>query len=125
MKKILIILFFLIASLIQAQDTLRGPHKGVVAIAGDYRIESMGCNEYLEIYLYDKFMEPMLNSQMMGDVKYYKQNEVSTTAKLTAYANDGFTAKFPEYSFTEYKVTIVVQGVPYSAKFKNTCKIPN
>lgn len=125
MKKLFVILFFLSTDFIEAQDTLHGPHKGVIAVAGDYRIEAMGCNEYLEVYLYDKFMEPMLNYGMSGDVKYYKQTDVGTSEKLVYYANDGFTAKFPEYNFSYFKVTIFIKGAPFSAKFKNECLIPN
>lgn len=125
MKKLFVLLFVFVTSVSWAQDTLRGPHNGSIQPAGDFRIEAMGCNEYLEIYIYDKYMEPMLNYGITGDVKYYKQNDVATTEKLVNYANDGFTAKFPDYYFTSFKVTLQIKGVPVSAKFKNECLIPN
>lgn len=125
MKNLLFSLFFWGPMFIYSQDGTRGPHKGALASTGDYKIEALGCSEYLEIYVYDKFMEPMLNFGIVGDVVYYKGKEAGTTAKLVNYGNDEFTAKYPEYYFTDFKITIKIKDVTYSARFKNECIIPN
>jgi len=124
MKRLLLVAFLVACLLTQAQ-TERGPHNGVVASAGDYKVEVLGCNEYLEVYLYDKFMGPLLNYGITGDVKFFKEENVGTGSKLVNYGNDGFTAKFPDYPFAFFKVTFKIQSVTYSATFKNECLIAN
>jgi hypothetical protein len=125
MKHLFITLLLLSVFITNAQDTLHGSHKGKVVISGNYRIEAFGCEEYVEVFIYDKFMEPLLNYGIIGDVKFFKQGDISTGAKLVYYSNDGFTAKLPEYDFQYFKVTVQIQGVPYSAKFRNDCVIRN
>lgn len=112
-------------SLSAQKDSLRGPHNGAVAIIGEYRLEATGCDEYLEVYVYDKYMEPMLNFGISGEVLFFKNDNASTGSKLVMYGNDGFTAKFPEYYFPYYKVSVKIQSVTYTAKFRNECLIPN
>jgi hypothetical protein len=125
MKTVLVTLALLGAFWMNGQETKRGPHNGAVAAAGDYFIETTGCDEYLEVYLFDKFMEPMLNYGISGEVKYFKNDNSGTSVPLVLYGNDGFTARFPEYNFSTYKVTLNVKGVSYSGKFNNSCSIPN
>jgi len=125
MKRIFITLTLLFGIGVAAQTGKRGPHNGPVAVAGDYRIETIGCDEYLEIYLYDKFMGPLLNYGITGDVKFFKNDNAGIGAPIVLYGNDGFTAKFPEYYFSYYKVTVNIKDLTISARFNNECTIPN
>lgn len=104
-----------------AQQDARGPHNGFVASAGDYRIEALGCDEYLELYLYDKWMSPILNYGVSGEVHFERPDGSGTREKLVLYGNDGYTAKFPEYYFTTFRVTLSVKGIYISARFRNVC----
>lgn len=124
MRTIFLTIVFLVSTLAYAQGK-RGPHNGLVMPAGEYNIETIGCDEYLEIYLFDKYMEPMLNYGTSGEVKFFKVDNSGTSVPLVLYGTDGFTAKFPEYNFSTYKVTLVIKGTPYSAKFSNQCIMSN
>lgn len=122
-KAVLSIVLAVLAITAVSQELIRGPHGGSVAIIGEYRLEALGCDEYLEIYLYDKYMSPMLNYGSGGDVQFFKSDNVSTSEKLVLYGTDGFTAHFPEYYFQQFKVNIKVNGVIYTARFKNECVV--
>nr|AIA16713.1 hypothetical protein [uncultured bacterium] len=94
MKKILFFLLLTLQLGVFAQvDTLRGPHGGRIHSYMDYRIEMVGCNDYLEIYLYNKVMDPLNNYGVLGDVKFYYPNEVYSSSPLVPYGADGFTAQ--------------------------------
>ena len=121
MKKIFAMLLLLCAFGLKAQDTLQGPHRGVIVTTGMIKIESTGCNEYLEVYLFDQYRQPLLNYGIAGDVKYYRKDGTSTSEKLVYYGTDGFTAKFPNYGFSYYMVIVAINGVTYSARFNNQC----
>jgi len=125
MKNLLLIISLLCFGELSAQDSLRGPHGGFVVVAGTFRIEAIGCNEYLEIYVFDKYMDPLLNFGMSGEVVFYKEDKTSTSEKLVYYSNDGFTAKFPEYYFPYFKVIVHIKSVPYSVLFRNECLVRN
>jgi hypothetical protein len=125
MKIFIVSLALLSTVWLNAQETKRGPHNGAVAAAGEYFVETSGCDEYLEVYIFDKYMEPMLNYGISGEVKYLKGDNAGTSVPLVLYGNDGFTAKFPDYNFSIYKVTLNIKGVPCTAKFNNSCSIPN
>jgi hypothetical protein len=123
MKKIFITLLLLCAFnlSVNAQDTLQGPHRGVLVTTGAVQIESTGCNGYLEVYLYDQNKDALLNYGIAGDVKYYRADGSGSSEKLVYYGTDGFTAKFPNYGFSYYVVIVVMKGTTYSARFNNQC----
>lgn len=109
----------------KGQETKRGPHGGTLVPAGEYQVESLGCDEYLEIYIFDKYSDPLLNYGTSGEVKFFKGDNAATGVPLVLYGNDGFTAKFPDYTFSTYKVTLNIKGVTVTAKFNNSCSMPN
>jgi hypothetical protein len=121
MRTIFVSLLCFAASLGLSQPQERGPHNGFVSTAGEYKMEALGCDEYLEVYLYDKWMSPLLNYGIAGEVQFLRKDGSGTSEKLVLYGNDGFTAKFPEYDFTTFKVTLAVKGVYISARFRNEC----
>jgi len=125
MKNLLLfILFTFLASGLFAQtDTTRGPHTGRIESYANYRIEVLGCNDYLEVYFYDKKLQPIHNYEITGDVKFYFAGEVFSSVPLTRYGADGFTARIPSPDFYYCRVTASIGGQPISAKFMNVCNI--
>lgn len=122
MKKILFFLLLTLQLGVFAQvDTLRGPHGGRIHSYMDYRIEMVGCNDYLEIYLYNKVMDPLNNYGVLGDVKFYYPNEVYSSSPLVPYGADGFTAKIPSPIYYNSRVTMNFAGQALTAKFDNVC----
>lgn len=125
MKAWIVGLLLTASSVVLAQEFERGPHNGFVATAGEYKIEALGCDEYLEVYLFDRWMSPLLNYGVSGEVQYLKPDGSGTAEKLVLYGNDGFTAKFPEYYFSSFKIVIAIKGVYVTARFKNECVVAN
>jgi len=123
MKKILLSLLLMLAvpGLRAQSDTLIGPHKGLIQTYTDYRIELVGCNDYLEIYIYTKKMNPIHNQHATGDVKYFYQSGEYSSSPLALYGADGFTAKIPSADYVYARVTALIDGVTLTAKFDNKC----
>lgn len=123
MKALLFSLLLFLAALpaFAQPDTTIGPHNGRVYSYTNYRIEAVGCNEFLEIYIYNKFMEPLNNFGAGGDIKFYYQNQTFISSPLTPYGSDGFTAKIPSNDFSYARLTLTIDGQPVTAKFGNEC----
>jgi hypothetical protein len=123
MKSLLFSLLLALVSLpaFAQPDGTFGPHKGRVYSYTNYRIEAVGCNEFLEIYIYNKDMQPLNNFGATGDVKFYYQNQTYTSSPLTPFGSDGFTAKIPSTDFSYARLTLTIDGQPITAKFGNEC----
>ncbi len=104
-----------------AQNILKGPHGGLIQPVKGYYIEAMGCDEYLEIYLFNNDMMPLLNYGTTGNVRFYKDASTSEASALVYYSNDGFTAKFPNYYFPYFDVTLELPDKKLLLRFKNEC----
>ncbi|HWY37211.1 MAG TPA: hypothetical protein VNY73_01535 [Bacteroidia bacterium] len=103
------------------QDSAIGPHQGHLVRAGEYHIELLGCNDYMEIYVFDKDMGPIHNYGMTGDVKFYYTGETYLSSPLSYYGNDGFTAKIASTNFIYCRVSLDVFGKFINAKYENEC----
>ncbi len=114
-------LLVVLSSTMQAQEILKGPHGGAMQHVKDHYIEAMGCDEYLEIYLFNQEMMPMLNYGKTGNVRFYKDAKTYSGSPLAYYSNDGFTAKFPDYYFLYFDVTLEFPGKKLLGRFKNEC----
>jgi len=124
MKTLLISLFFLLVGLeIKAQDTLTGPHGGRMKITQGYRIEALGCDNYLEIYLFNEASEPIFNNGISGEVKFFYEKK-SLRSPLVKYGIDGFTGKIVSPDFSHYEITMnLLDKIIISASF-NECVVP-
>jgi hypothetical protein len=125
MKTVCVIIGFLAFSLTASaqKDTLIGPHQGRLFKSGAYRLEVLGCNDYLEIYLYDSDREAILNYGIHGNVEFYYKGETYLNAPVVCYGEDGFTAKIASPDFLYAKVSLVVYGNFVYVKFENECSI--
>src|ERR1700758_3099831 len=96
-KQIITITFlFFLAQLLRAQQgNGLGPHGGMMKSIGDYKMEVLGCDDYLEVYLYDRDTNAVNNSKIVGNVEFYYNESAALVSSLVKYGIDGFTAKIP------------------------------
>ena len=116
-----LLLFLCLGS--KAQDVLTGPHGGRMKITQGYRIEALGCDNYMEVYLYNEADEPIFNSGINGDVSFFLEKN-TIKESLVAYGIDGFTCKISSPDFSHYIVTLNLRyKLIISASF-NECVVP-
>ena len=107
-----------------AQTDSTGPHGGRLKNAGIYKIELLGCDNYVELYLFDSDTEAINNTNISGEVAFYYSSQSSLYSHLTHYGMDGFTAKIPVNTFSFCKVSLNVNGAfILSEKFENECLV--
>ncbi len=124
MKTLIITLSFLLINIqTKAQEVLTGPHGGRIKITQGYRIESVGCDNYLEIYLFNEASEPIFNNGISGEVKLFYEGKI-LSAPLVKYGIDGFTGKIISPDFSHYEITMnLLDKIIISASF-NECVVP-
>jgi hypothetical protein len=106
-----------------AQEVLTGPHAGRMKIAQGYRIEALGCDNYMEVYLYNEANEPIFNNGISGEVSFFLEKK-TVKETLVAYGIDGFTCKITSPDFSHYIVTLdLLDKLIISASF-NECVVP-
>jgi hypothetical protein len=123
--KAILISYFLLFALTQtkAQEVLTGVHGGRIKIIEGYKIETLGCDNYLEIYLYNEASEPLFNNGISGSVKFFYENK-NLTYSVQPYGIDGFTCKIVSSDFSHYEVSLdLLNKLHLSASF-NECIIP-
>ncbi|MGZ3904618.1 MAG: hypothetical protein ACXVC6_13035 [Bacteroidia bacterium] len=100
-----LLLLFAFASSNAQQDSLFGPHGGRLKKSQGYNLETLGCDNFMELYLYNEAMEPVFNSGITGSIKFFydKKNVVYAIQK---YGIDGFTCKIESPEFYNYEVTM-------------------
>ena len=92
-------------------------------ITQGYRIEALGCDNYLEVYLYNEIDEAVFNSGIRGEVKFFYDKNI-TKAPLVAYGIDGFSSKISSPDFSHYEITLnLLDKLIISASF-NECVVP-
>lgn len=122
--KSIILLFALFLSLqpIKAQQSTLGPHGGRLKTAGNYKIELFGCDNYLEIYLFDRDSNTINNTGITGTIEFYYTGEATLSSTLVHYGMDGFTAKIPNNTFLYSKPSFNINGqFVLTEKFENEC----
>ena len=124
MKALIISLSFLFAVIqTQAQENLTGPHGGRIKKTQGYSIEALGCDNYLEIYLYNEANEQIFNNGISGTVKFF-YGKKTVGMPLAPYGIDGFTSKITATDFSHYEVTMnLLDRLVISASF-NECVVP-
>ncbi|MGZ3862184.1 MAG: hypothetical protein ACXVPN_11720 [Bacteroidia bacterium] len=108
MLKKIIFSFLLCSAFIYAnaqQDSLYGPHGGRIKQSQGYYLETLGCDNFMELYLYNQEMQPVFNSGISGTVKFYYDKKAPVYA-LQKYGIDGFTCKIESPDFFNYEVTM-------------------
>ena len=114
------LLFF--ASALKAQQNGLGPHGGRLKTAGSYKIELLGCDNYLEIYLFDSDTNAINNNDIEGTVEFFYSAQATLVSPLVHYGMDGFTAKIPINTFLYSKPSLTVKGTfIVTEKFDNEC----
>jgi len=104
-----------------AQSPQRGPQQGTVKTDQNCKIEYLGCMDHLEIYLYDSAYQAMNNSDITGRVEFFYPDRTSSTAPLTHYGKEGYTAKLPVKPFVDCLVKLEIRNIILSARFNNEC----
>ena len=118
----LLAILFLFSQSISAQQKDIGPHGGRLKTTGDYKIELFGCDNYIEVYLYDRDTNAVNNNNITGTVEYFYQAEATLSSPLVPYGMDGFTANIPVNTFAYSKPSLIINGqFIVTEKFENEC----
>jgi hypothetical protein len=104
-----VLLFFFIFPL-HAQQAGLGPHGGRLKPAGNYKIELFGCENYLEVYVFDRDTEAVNNSNISGSVEFFYKEQAILSYPLVRYGMDGFTAKIPLTAFFQCRVSLNIDS---------------
>lgn len=121
--KIIALLTFC-TQIVCAQQSGFGPHGGRLKTVGNYKIELFGCDDHIEVYLFDRDTNAISNNNITGTVEFFYSGQATLNSPLTHYGMDGFTAKIPANTFLYSKPSIELsEGVIVTAKFDNECSI--
>lgn len=133
MKKsiFLILTVFVLTAFLSAQTSIAAPHGGSIKTADNYKVEMVDCYEYVEVYLYELDMCPVLNRGFSGQIDFYFPNNDCYSSKLYYYGVDAFTAEVTQHCYTGCSVNLHGVGVSIKAEFSGfsdadeDCKSPN
>ena len=118
---LLVALVFII-NVIKAQEKDLGPHGGRLKKVDGYKIECLGCDNYIEIYLFDSDTNAISNKEISGNVEFIYNEQAALISPLVHYGMDGFTAKIPVGTFLYYKPSLMFNGrLLVTGKFENEC----
>ena len=123
--KILLIVLSLLFMTIQgkSQEKLTGPHGGRIKIDQGYKIETLGCENYLEIYLFNEVTEPIFNNGITGKVKFFYEGAKTTSEPIVKYGIDGFISPIKSADFFHYEVTLnILERITVFADFNECIK---
>ena len=108
-------------SLLKAQQKGFGPHGGRLKTVGGYKIELLGCDNYLEVYLFDKDTNAIDSKNINGNVEFFYTAQATLSSPLVQYGMDGFTAKISVNTFLYSQPSLNINGVIVTEKFENEC----
>jgi len=111
---ILIIILLGLGNASEAQNPSSAPHGGLLRLAGYYKVELVDCHEYVEAYLYELDLCPILNSGLSGQIDFHYINGDLITSRLYPYGVDAFTAEVKQHCYTG--CTVSLQGVGAAIK---------
>ena len=118
----IIIALLLFALTTNAQQLGLGPHGGRLKIAGNYKIELLGCENYLEVYVFDIDTEAVNNANIKGNIEFFYRDQATLSYPLVKYGMDGFTAKIPITTFFQCRVSLDINSeFIVTEKFDNEC----
>ena len=117
-------MFAFSVQLANAQQSGIGPHGGRLKTVGNYKIELFGCDDHIEVYLFDRDTNAISNNNVSGNVEFFYNGQATLSRPLVHYGMDGFTAKIPVNTFLYSKPTFNMdEGVIVTEKFENECLI--
>ena len=125
-KHIVTIIFLLVFSVqaLKAQQNGIGPHGGRLKTTGNYKTELFGCDNYIEVYVFDRDTNAISNNDISGTVEFFYSGQATLSCPLTHYGIDGFTAKIPINTFLYSKLSLNINGgFIITEKFENECSI--
>ena len=122
MKKYGLVILLLLGRICNcmAQTNSPGPHGGELRSTGYYKVEAVDCNKYLEIYLYELDLCPILNYSFNGRVDFHYPDNSCYSSKLYAYGVDSFSAEMSDHCYDSYIVYLHSIGVSIKAEFPAT-----
>jgi len=105
-----------------AQQSSLGPHSGRLKTVGNYKIELFGCDDHIEVYLFDRDTNAISNNNVTGLVEFFFNGQETLSYPLVHYGMDGFTAKIPANTFLYSKPILnITGGAIVTEKFENEC----
>ncbi len=117
---IIAILFLLLTT--NAQQNGLGPHGGRLKTVGSYKIELFGCDDHIEVYLFDSDTNAINNKDISGTVEFFFNGSATLVSPLVYYGMDGFTAKITGNTFIYSKPSLDINGTfMVTEKFENEC----
>jgi hypothetical protein len=109
----------------QAQKTGFGSHGGRLKTTGNYKVELFGCDDHVEIYLFDRDTNAINNNDITGSVEFFFNGSATLVSTMARYGVDGFTAKIPSINFMYSKPSFNVHATfIVTEKFDNECLQP-
>jgi len=92
--------------------------------AGHYLIELAGCNNYIDIYLYDLKGKQVRGIQVNGKAEFFYLDETCATSEFVQYERtNALRAVVPGPGFYNFKVTLLIKNDTISAYFDNSCDL--
>jgi hypothetical protein len=118
----LTISFLFLTAALNAQQNGFGPHGGRLKTTGNYQIELLGCDNYMEVYLFDPDTNAINNNDINGNIEFFYNQQATLVGMLVRYGMDGFTAKIPINTFLYSRPTLDISGnIIITEKFENEC----
>ena len=124
MMKTIVFIVALLFSLqvASAQQNGFGPHGGRLKTVGNYKLELFGCDDHIEVYLFDSDTNAINNKDISGTVEFFFNGSATLVSPLVKYGMDGFTAKIPGNTFIYSKPSFDINGTfIVTEKFDNEC----
>ncbi|WP_317897673.1 hypothetical protein [Aurantibacillus circumpalustris] len=118
---VLMLLFFLTdtAQIIHSETPVCTTKK-----AGNFLIELAGCNNYIDIYLYDLKEKPVRGIELNGKAEFHYLDETFSKADFVQYGRtNSLRAEIPGPGFYNFKVTLVIKNDTITTYFDNTCDL--
>lgn len=112
----------LAAASVHAQAQLCTPGQCTTKSAGQYFVELSGCSNTLDLYIYDRNMQPVRSVVITGFVDFLYPDESVSCALFSQYHRTNFlSAKIPAPGFFNCRITLVVGGERIYTNFDNEC----
>jgi len=120
MRRALFILYLLIHMVTRAQTHTCDANTFARKAAGNYNIKVAGCENYIDIYIYDKKNKPLVDAVIMGHAGFYYPDESYLSEDLTqSSSTNALRVKVPYPGFSTFKISLIINGQNVSAYFEN------
>lgn len=107
---------------LKAQDFQCDSGTCTVKHNGKYTVELAGCNNYLDIFVYDAYMRPLKGKVIDGTAEFFYLDETSLSSAFRQYfKTHSLRAKIPVAGFYNCKVTLTIHDEVIEVYFDNEC----